>query len=139
MGEWDHSWIQAELIGFFRGLRERLRCYAVPEQRVQVKPTRFRIPDVMVSIGKPGEQIITQPPFLVVEVLSPEDRASNVQEKITDYLDFGVPYVWVVDPRTRRAYVHTAGGALEAKDGVLRTAGPELSVPLAEIFQALDE
>src|SRR2546430_13689137 len=35
------------------------------------------------------------------------DRAEEVQEKIDDYLAFGVGYVWVANPRTRRGYVYT--------------------------------
>jgi hypothetical protein len=44
--------------------------------------------------------------------------------------------VWVVDPVTRRAYVYTADGSHEAKDGVLRTANPVIEVSLAEMFGA---
>ena len=55
------------------------------------------------------------------EILSPEDRISRMQERIDDYLAFGVSYVWVIDPKTRRAWVHTPTGISEVKDGVLRT------------------
>jgi len=36
-----------------------------------------------------------------------------MQEKIDDYLAFGIPYVWVVNPRTGRGYVHAAGATVE--------------------------
>jgi len=42
----------------------------------------------------------------------------------------GVANVWVIDPRLRRGYRYTSDGFLEAKDGVLRTGTPDLSVPL---------
>ncbi len=74
------------------------------------------------------------PPLLVVEVLSRDDRAEDIQERIDDYLGFGVRIVWVVNPRTRRGWIHTGEGSREAKDGVLRTADPALEVPLAELF-----
>ena len=44
---------------------------------------------------------------------SPDDRATDMQEKIDDYLAFGIPYVWVVNPRTGRGYVHAAGATVE--------------------------
>jgi hypothetical protein len=44
-----------------------------------------------------------------------------------------VRYVWVIDPRTKRAYVHTSESSHEAKDA-LRSEGPEIEVPLAELF-----
>jgi Uma2 family endonuclease len=55
------------------------------------------------------------------------------QEKIEDSLKMGVPHVWVIDPR-RRGYHYTADGMREAKDGILRTSEPELTVPLAALF-----
>jgi len=56
-----------------------------------------------------------------------------MQERIDDYLKFGVRYVWVLDPRTRRAYSFTREGMREA-DGILRTSEPDIAVPLEEIF-----
>ena len=70
--------------------------------RVQVSSTRFRIPDICVLVGDfPTEQIFRTPPFLAIEVLSKKDRKRDVLEKVEDYLRFGVPYVWVINPRTR--------------------------------------
>jgi len=40
----------------------------------------------------------------------------------------------VIDPRLQRGWVHTAEGSREAKDGVLRTADPEIALPLAQLF-----
>jgi Uma2 family endonuclease len=42
-----------------------------------------------------------------------------MQEKIDDYLRFGVPYVWIVNPRLRKGYVATKAGMVEAAFGVL--------------------
>jgi Uma2 family endonuclease len=103
--------------------------------RVQVKKTRFRIPDVTVVAGaKPTEPIIRKPPVIAIEVLSPDDRAGDLEDKIADYLAFGVPYVWVINPESRRAHVHTQDGSREVKDGLLRAESIEVEVPLAEIF-----
>jgi Uma2 family endonuclease len=87
----------------------------------------------VVAGERPSEQILTSPPFLCVEVLSKDDRMSEMQERIDDYLSFGVRYVWLLDPRTKRAYVYTATGIYEAKDA-LRTENPALTVPLDELF-----
>jgi len=61
-----------------------------------------------------------------------------MQERIDDYLKFGIRYVWVIDPGTRRAWIYTQEGSHEAKDGILRTDGPALELPLPEIFHALE-
>jgi len=134
LGEVDHSDVQSAIVHYL-GTHYRKRIWAGVEVRVQLKKTRFRIPDVTVMAGsKPTEQIIRRPPLVAVEVLSSEDRARDLQEKIDDYLAFGVKYVWVVNPYTRRAYVHTSAGSHEAKDGVLHADTAKIDVPLSEIF-----
>ncbi|MEX2261621.1 MAG: Uma2 family endonuclease [Bryobacteraceae bacterium] len=136
VGEKPHSKTQKRLILFFGPLERTARIFAFPEQRVQVSPTRFRIPDVCVYIDEePADDVFRTPPFLAIEILSRDDKASGMQEKIDDYLNFGVPFVWVIDPRTRRGYVHTRDGSREARDGVLRTANPTIEVPLEKLFE----
>lgn len=135
LGEKDHSRLQRKLTNFFGALEKSLGTFCFPEQRVQVKATRFRVPDICIYVGhEPDEQVFTTPPFLVVEILSKDDRASELQEKIDDYLSFGVPCVWVIDPRTRRGCVHTPEAARETKDGVLRTNNPLIEARLNDLF-----
>jgi Uma2 family endonuclease len=108
----------------------------LPEERVQVKPDRFRIPDVCVVLGaKPKEPILTKPPLICIEILSPEDRMSRVAERVDDYLSMGVPHIWVLDPVKQRCWTVTpADGWREVKTGLLTTERPSIEVPLAEIF-----
>jgi Uma2 family endonuclease len=40
-------------------------------------------------------------PDLAVEVLSPSDRPQFVEEKIREFLENGVPIVWLVDPKQK--------------------------------------
>ena len=105
------------------------------EIRVQVRPNRFRVSDVVVVRGgcRLG-RIITAPPEVAVEVLSPEDRASDLQDKIDDYIDFGVACVWVIDPDRQRAWIHTKAGGREALDRVLRNSAGDLEVPRSAVF-----
>jgi Uma2 family endonuclease len=65
------------------------------------------------------------PPDLAVEIVSPSNRVSELQEKLADYLDAGMRRVWVVDPATRsvtvwaptgEARVVREGGTLEGDD-----------------------
>jgi Uma2 family endonuclease len=134
VGEFDHGRLQTLISAYLVG-RERLwGITAVTELRVQVKPTRFRVPDIVV-IANPfaRTRILREPPLLCIEILSPEDRMVKVQEVVDDYLDFGVPCVWIVNPGTRRGFVCTPEGMVEAKDGVLRVAGSRIEVPLADL------
>lgn len=57
----------------------------------------------------------------------------DMQERIDDYLNMGVPHVWVVNPRLRRAFLYTSEFMHEAKDGILHTTNPRIEVPLSEL------
>jgi Uma2 family endonuclease len=133
VGEYDHGRLQAALIIYFGSRRKELGIRVVPEQHVQVSAARFRIPDVCVVLGEPDEQIFTKPPFICIEILSRDDRLSEMRERVEDYLAFGVPYVWILDPRKRVAYRCTEAGFLETRK--LRTDGPEIVVPLDALFE----
>ena len=138
LGERDHSTLQKRLI-IFLGTREKeWNIFVFPEQRVQVSPRRYRVPDICVYVGEePQDQIFRTPPFICIEILSPEDRWERTQQRIDDYLKFGVPYIFVINPRERRAWACTKDGNREIHDGMLRTENPSLTVPLAEIFAGI--
>jgi Uma2 family endonuclease len=134
LGEKDHAKLQGAVYAYYYNRRKEWGIGAYPEQRVQVSPTRFRVPDVTVVAGpEPNEQIFSQPPFICIEVLSPEDRLSKVRDRLDDYLHFGVPYIFLLDPRTRKAHRWTAQGMLEVPE--LRTESPETVVPLEALFE----
>ena len=77
-------------------------------------------------------------PDLVVEVVSPSDRASEVAAKAAMWLDAGVRLVWVVDPQARLAAVHHPGGLVTVlrEDGALdgEDVLPGFRLPLAPLF-----
>jgi len=135
VGEKDHGRLQL-LIGAYLAAREsEWGVTAYTDTRTQILPTRFRLPDICVVLGPDGEgQILRTAPFLCIEIFSKDDRAEDIQEKIEEYLAFGVKYVWIVNHRNRLAYVHTAAGATKADGGVLKTTDPEITVPLATVW-----
>jgi Uma2 family endonuclease len=100
-----HSTTQALLIHFFMALRNTLKLYVRPELRLRVRQERVRIPDVAVfHPNRPPREIHSVPPFIAIEILSPDDRMSEVQTKLDEYRTWGVPHVWLVDPHTERMY-----------------------------------
>jgi Uma2 family endonuclease len=133
LGERDHSWIQGTIVAFFLSRFKESGIAALPEWRFQTGPTRFRIPDVVVTRGKPKEQILTEPPLLCIEILSPEDRMSRMNTRIQEYLNFGVPVVWLVDPAERRVWIYRKNGMEEAT-GSVNLDGTDITVPFSEIF-----
>jgi Uma2 family endonuclease len=87
-----------------------------------------RRPDVsFIRRGRLPGEVLPQgwgkiPPDLVVEVISPNDSAGDVEEKLDDYQKAGVPLVWVVNPRSHAVMVYRLDGSVSR----LR-AGDELS------------
>lgn len=108
MGELDHaSWQMAVLAYFLR--HQEWKVKALPELRVQVSPTRYRVPDVTVlKVDAPREQIITHAPLMVLEILSPEDTMKRILIKLADYAQMGIESVFVIDPG-RDCYFYEAG------------------------------
>jgi Uma2 family endonuclease len=103
------------------------------EQRLRTRPdpAHYRVPDVCVTQGEPAEDIFTEPPFLCIEILSPDDTAVEVRTKVQEYLDFGVNYVWVIDPTTHRGDIHTRKTIERVDDGVFRAG--EIAVDLQKL------
>jgi len=134
VGDRDHSGLQGAIYAWLYTRRKSLNISVWVEQRVQVLPTRFRVPDVCVTLGVPDEQIFTKPPLICIEILSPDDRPPRLLQRVNDYLKMGVPYVWVLDPQTREAWIWTTGGMQQVNE--LRTENPAICVPLVELLEA---
>jgi Uma2 family endonuclease len=136
MGERSHSWVQTRLAILLSALRGQLGIYVSVELRIRVSATRYRIPDISVwrddNLG--GARIPTIPPFLAVEILSPEDRMTRMLPKIQEYLAFGVEYVWLIDPEEKSAMTFTRENPVGAICEVLRTANPTIEIPLEAAF-----
>lgn len=107
-------------------------------------PDLVRVPDVAFVRREREEAagivdgFFPGPPDLAVEVISPNDRYTEVAEKVEDWLNAGTRMVVVVDPRRRVAVVH-----LPAREPITLTEQDTLdggdvvpcwSMPVPEIF-----
>jgi Uma2 family endonuclease len=138
MGEIDHSALQTIIAALLYNQRRKSGIHVFTELRVQVAATRYRIPDICVTGKKARGRILREPPFLCIEILSPEDRVSRMELKIDDYLAFGVRHIWLIDPRRKKAWSYTSEGKRESS-ALLTTSEPPLTLPLDEVFAALDD
>lgn len=138
-GEFDHASIQSILTRRLWELARTLRLRVLPEMGIRVSAARFRIPDICVMLkSQAPEPVLTRPPFVCIEVISPDDRMSRVTGRVKEFLAFGVNYVWIVDPESRTAYSYTKDEGREVRDR-LTTANPDISISLPELFAELDE
>src|SRR5690606_17589737 len=83
---------------------------------LQRNPDTVRAPDIA-FVRKERSLFLERPksfadeaPNLAVEVLSPSDQVSEVDDKITSWLNAGCEAVWVVNPNLKTVTVHHAAG-----------------------------
>jgi Uma2 family endonuclease len=139
LGEFDHALLQALLGQLFLNNRDNWGVLALTDARVQVKATRFRVPDLtVIRAGIPRERILTHPPLLVVEILSPEDRLSRMGERTDEYLDFGIEHIWILDPVRRQAYRVTRAGFELIPSDEISVPDTPIRVVLSDLFAELD-
>jgi Uma2 family endonuclease len=78
-------------------------------------------------------------PELVVEIMSPDDRWSEVKQKLRDYFSIGVKLVWVADPSDRTVHAYRSlTDVREFSEADMLTGDdvlPGFSVPVAALFE----
>jgi Uma2 family endonuclease len=76
---------------------------------------------------------------LVVEVISPNDLAYEVNEKRTEWLEAGAQLVWVIDPVRQEIQAYHADGTVthfgRADTLTAEPVLPDFKVPVAELFR----
>ncbi len=133
LGERPHSQVQLRLSVFFAALGKTRPVHPLPEIRVRVSPTRYRIVDLAVFAGEaPTENVPSRPPLVAIEIVSRDDRHTEIVEKLDEYLRWGVRHVWLVDPWLRKLYVYSSSGLSEVAGYELPEF--EARIPAAEIL-----
>jgi Uma2 family endonuclease len=93
------------------------------------------VPDLVVLTAGAQPDVLTDPPLLVIEILSPDDSYSDTQERAQDYRAMGVETVWIIDPKTRTGRMRSGAEWVEASR--LEVKGTPLFVNLPDIFRQL--
>jgi len=135
VGKWEHARLQWLLAAWFSSHEKPWGITGSTEQRVKVPGERVRVPDLVVLAAGPQPDVLTEPPLLVIEILSPNDSYSDTQERARDYSEMGVQTVWIIDPKTRSGRVCIGERWVEAKR--LEVAGTPIYVELDEIFSQI--
>lgn len=138
VGGYEHNLVQLALVNWFNEHGREWKIRSIQEQRTRLTPTRYRIPDVCVfRRGLPRESIFTQPQIVAIEVLSPEDKHSKIQERIEDFINFQVPNVWVIDPIRRIGWNCSDGNWIRQER--FEVPGTPIYLSLGELFRRIDE
>lgn len=136
----EHSDTQTELAA---RMRPHARRHGLGKVLVELgfrlggDPHTVRAPDVafishtQLSAAPLGRGFYSGHPDLAVEVVSPGDSFSEVEDKIQAYLRAGTRLVWIVDPLSRRVMVRYA-------DGRARALGPDDVLSGEDVFPGFE-
>ncbi len=116
-------------------------CYLITERNPDTVrcPELYFVKTASLVDGQLPQGLFEIPPDLCVEVLSPDDRWSEVIEKIKEYFRLGVSEVWVLDPARHEAQIHlnTNGLPHTLRDGDTLTSErlPEFECAVSDLFE----
>ncbi len=135
------------LVAFVK--RHHLGVVTGPDGTIRLMPGLVRIPDIaFISWERlPGRRAPTTTfldlgPDLAIEVLSKGNTRREMERKLREYFAAGTRLAWLIDPRTRSAWVHTSPEAVTklGADGTLDGGDilPGFALRLVELFECLD-
>lgn len=148
----ESSWIAGELLrrlanhceatnaGFAFPADASYQCFPDDPGKVRRPDVSFMRMELVQRHGMPpGHSRVA--PDLAVEVVSPNDLAEAVSEKVVEYISAGVRLVWVIDPVTRQVFVHhpdSRGVILSADDELHgENVVPGFRCRVGDLFQRL--
>ena len=137
MGKWEHSRIQVLLAAWFFQHEKDWHIQTATEWRTRTAVDTVRIPDVVVVSRGPQPDVLTTPPILIVEILSPGDSYADTQRRARDYLAMGVQTIWIIDPETRSARLCT--GLSWTETTRLEVPGTPIYADVKALFADLDQ
>lgn len=144
-----HGWLEVELAAALLAWAKRTQRGRVLGGEVGIyirrNPDTVRAADVLFISSerwarRGASTYLDVAPELVVEILSPDDRWTDVTAKLADYFSIDVAAVWIVDPRLRKvfAYRSPTDARQFAAEQVLADEEllPGFALALAELFGA---
>jgi Uma2 family endonuclease len=109
--------------------------------RMQVRPGKFREPDLLVLLNKHdprNQEAYWLGADLVVEVVSPDDPERDLVTKRSDYAEGGIPEYWIVNPLDHSITVLTLDGSAYREHGRFARGATATSLLLPELCVAVD-
>lgn len=128
----QHGNFQLEIGSRLRALNASHRVFTGVEVRVRIAPDLYRIPDISLWEGIEPEKIPSSPPYLVVEISSPDDRWYDLLQKFGEYSTWGVQHIWLIEPELKRFHVYDRGSLTEVSRLTLPGFGFEMAA--SELF-----
>jgi len=136
------TFLRGKHLGRLAGADGSYQCFPDSPKKVRKPDVSFIRTGRLVNDRSPqGHCPIA--PDLAIEVISPEDIADDLEEKIVEYLNVGVPLIWIVSPTARnvrvlRSALHGGGVVLTSTDTITgEDVIPGFSCTVGEFFAEL--
>ena len=135
MPTWKHSFIQSRFSQLF--LNRYSDFLPGSELTCRLSDGRYLVPDLGIQRkDRIQDPYPAQPIHLCVEILSPENRLSEMIAKSEEYHAWGVQMVWIIDPVNQVAWEFSPNRPLHEVPADGSLTAPEIAIPLADIFAA---
>jgi Uma2 family endonuclease len=105
--------VRTNRVGRMVGSDASFRCFPDDADKVR-RPDVAYLSHARLSLEQyraPGHLAVC--PELVIEVISPNDLADDVDRKIQDWLAAGATAVWSVHPAVQQVFIHRADGSVD--------------------------
>ena len=141
-----HSAVSAQIIHLLKSFLEEhpMGTVMTPDVGINFPGGNLRSPDVTfvktekLPGGLPPRGFGDFVPDLAVEVLSPSDNRREMADKIGEYIECGVPLIWLVDPDDKSVTIFrslTDVQRLESSDTISgEPVLPGFSCPVSRFF-----
>ena len=107
MPNFFHGIIQAGLVERTAGLKRKYPITTACEVRIQVAPRKYRVVDYLLFYPeRPSRNIPEFTPYVVAEIVSPDDTHAEIMKKVREYHAMGVKHIWLIDPEARDLSVY---------------------------------
>ena len=132
MPNYFHSRTQSRLSQALKPWEDLRQLFGAPEIRLRVAPKRFRVADFAIFTSDQEDLIPRDPPYAVVEIVSPDDRFEELMSKLADYERAGVEFIFVADPPVRRLSRFSRGDLSTVE--ALELPAYHAVIPVSSIF-----
>jgi Uma2 family endonuclease len=135
-GDEAHALLQVALAAYLHARRKQWNIQVYLGLRTRVLATRYRIADISVY-PCPGFEgrYPTVPPLLWIEILSPDDRVTEVWKKTRELVANGAPYIWIIEPESLASELWTPTGIQTIADKTLRLPNFPIVIPLLDVME----
>ena len=121
-------------------MKARTELQSLTEQRLKLTDILYRIPDIcLIKMPHKKEPVLNTPPLVCIEILSPGESTSYILRKVSEYLEFGVSAIWVIDPAKQQAMCYDKDGLNFPDNKTLVLPESGIAIDFRPLFQELNE